>query len=793
MFVASPSNILKLPTLKATVSAVALAALASCGGSGPGASPSPVPVPTTTPTPTPVPTPVPVTTPTPTPTPIPPSAINPTPGPTPPAPTPPAPAPTPTPAPTPLPAPPPGTNFNTAEYRQSNGVVSASAITAYNAGASGNGITIGIVDSGIDLNSPEFSGGQTGNRIHAASRDVVSGRTLQDENGHGTFVAAVAAAQKNDLGVHGIAFNSRLLIARTDSGCPSPTTGCNHNDDDIAAGVDLAIANGARIINISLGGSPANTRLTRSIFNATAQGIIIVFSAGNEFDSDDAAVRAAAVNPDSFPRTLMQATGSARGLIIAAGAINPDTNLITSFSNRAGDQAEFFIAAPGQGIITRGLNGNLVTVNGTSFAAPHVAGAFALLLEAFPNLTGPQAVDLLLRSARDAGTPGVDSIYGRGILDIGRAFTPQGGASVATVTGQTGTAVALGGGVQAVTTRLNLAQKLRASSDTLISSVRRSGRTELSFNAEGARRYIYEEGKPAASRLQPATQDARALGHMQLNDDLALGFAQGYGVDILASAPGAKNTALYLATPDGLNRTPGAGAMLAWQQGPWLMRFATGSARARSFDGQNRADVQLMSAIIGADRTFGGLQLNAAITLENERGAVLGATAQDGLGLGRGSQSLRSALGLGYDFGRGWRLLGAAEIGRTRLDGRGNALVDSVGGLLTTEWHVALEKSGLLGRDSLGLRLSQPLRVDGGTATLAVPTSFSYASLTAQNSLRSVSLVPDARELDVELAYRWNTGSVGDVQLNLFGRMNPGHQRRVKEDIGAALQWQWRF
>jgi hypothetical protein len=728
----------------------------------------------------------------------------------------------------PPPPPPPGTNYNTAEYRQSNGVVSANAITAYNSGASGNGIIIGIVDSGIDLNSPEFSGALTGNRILAASRDVVSGRSLQDQNGHGTYVAAVAAAQKNDIGVHGIAFNSRLLIARTDESCPQVNVGCNHYDDDIAAGVDLAVTNGARVINISLGGAPANARLTRSIYAATAAGIAIVFSAGNEFDSDNADERAAAVNVDPFPRTLMQATGSARGLIVAAGAINPDTNLITSFSNRAGDQGLFYIAAPGQGVVTRGLNGNLVTVNGTSFAAPHVAGALALLLEAFPNLTATQAVDLLLKSARDAGTAGVDTTYGRGILDIGRAFAPQGGASVATTTGQTGTAVTLGAttiklgsafgsgsalraalgdviiqdgysraftvdlgsGVQAVTTRINLADKLRASSDTLISSVSRAGRTQLSFNAEGARRYIYEEGKPAASRLQAPTSDVRALGHVQLSDALAVGFAKGYGVTALAAAPLSHGNALYLGTPDALNRSAGAGAMLAWQQDKWLLRFATGSARGFSYA---KTDTALFSAVVAAERSFGALTFDAALTLESERGAVLGASSQDGLGLGQGSRSLRGALGLGYDFGRGWRLSGAADIGRTSIDGRGNALVESVAGLVTTQWHVGIEKAGLRGGDTLGLRLSQPLRVDGGTATLLVPTGFSYASMRAQNSLRAVSLAPDARELDVELGYRWNAGALGDVQLNLFRRLNPGHQASIPDDTGAALQWQVRF
>lgn len=710
--------------------------------------------------------------------------------------------------------------------------MNSKAITAYNNGATGRGVMIGIIDSGIDLKSPEFSSPNFGSRISPASRDVIASRNnLQDDNGHGTYVAAVAAGAKNDSGVHGVAFNSALLIARTDNSCPSPNAGCNHSDNDIAAGVELATSSGARVINISLGGSPPNLRLTRAINSATAAGIIIVFSAGNDFDSSNAAARAAAVNPDNFPRTLMQDTSSANGLIVAVGAIDPATDQITGFSNRAGDQAQYYIAAPGVNINTRGLNGNLVSVGGTSFAAPHVSGALALLLEAFPNLTGKQAVDLLLKSARDAGTSGTDSVYGRGILDIGRAFQPQGSLAVASSTGQSGTAVSVdtpllkvgsafgtsdalrgalgnvivqdsyeraftvdfGAQVQAVTANVNLAAKLRGRQDTQISSISAAGRTQLSFNTTSARRYIYEEGKPAASRLAPATSDVRALGQIQIGETLSFGFAQGYGVDVLAAAPANADAALFLANTDALNRKAGAGASMVWQNGATTWRFAAGTARAAGFDTRRQRDALILSTIVAAERRFGALGLTTAITLENERDSVLGSVSQTGLGLGRGSRSLRPSLGLIYDVGSRWQILAGAEIGHSFIDGAGNALVQRVSGLITSQWHVGVQKSGLMGRDVLALRINQPMRVEGGSAVLAVPTSFSYASMRASNSVRSVSLVPDARELDVELGYRLTSLNFGEVQMNLFHRLNPGHQSRGDDDSGAALQWQWHF
>src|SRR5690349_11326618 len=125
----------------------------------------------------------------------------------PPAPTP---VPTPAPVPTPTPTPPPPTNFDTAEYRRSDGPGQHGAITAWQAGQTGVGQTIAIVDTGIDADSPEFAG-----RILAASRDVAGGgRSIDAQDDHGTNVALVAAAARNGSGVVGIAFDASLLVLR---------------------------------------------------------------------------------------------------------------------------------------------------------------------------------------------------------------------------------------------------------------------------------------------------------------------------------------------------------------------------------------------------------------------------------------------------------------------------------------------------------------------------------------------------------------------------------------------------
>ena len=117
------------------------------------------------------------------------------------------------PPPPPPPPPPPVTNFATAEFNRSDGPSFHNAVAAYQAGASGTGVTVGVIDSGIDPNSHEFTG-----RIHPQSFDAAGGgRALGDEDGHGTEVSRVLAAAKDDRDVHGIAFNATILALRADT------------------------------------------------------------------------------------------------------------------------------------------------------------------------------------------------------------------------------------------------------------------------------------------------------------------------------------------------------------------------------------------------------------------------------------------------------------------------------------------------------------------------------------------------------------------------------------------------
>ena len=190
----------------------------------------------------------------------------------------PPPTPTPTPTPPPPPTPTAELNYDTHEYRNSNYATAANAISAYNAGYTGKGVKIGIVDSGINPNLSEFTG-----KIDPASGDVAGNSRRQRrrrsrnrrERGRG------GGAQRLEHDGRRFRFDHRQRTGRR-SGLLRRKDGCQFYDTAIASGIDAARQAGVRVINLSLGGSQPGTALLAAMQRAVNAGIVIVISAGND-------------------------------------------------------------------------------------------------------------------------------------------------------------------------------------------------------------------------------------------------------------------------------------------------------------------------------------------------------------------------------------------------------------------------------------------------------------------------------------------------------------------------------
>ena len=211
-----------------------------------------------------------------------------------------------------------------------------------------------------------------------------------DEFGHGTGVAGIIAAEaNNNLGIAGLAFGCKIINLR------AFTAGGNGEEDDVASAILYAIENGARIINMSWGDVFVSRVIDDVIRYAESKGIVLVASAGNS-STDQIHY------PSGFEGT------------ISVGATNQEDNL-AGFSN-FGPSVD--IVAPGVDILTTAMNANYSHSNGTSFAAPFVSAAAALLLSQNPNMGTNVVRGNLLKSTVDLGSTGWDGIYSTGRLDV---------------------------------------------------------------------------------------------------------------------------------------------------------------------------------------------------------------------------------------------------------------------------------------------------------------------------------------------------------------------------------------
>jgi hypothetical protein len=665
-----------------------------------------------------------------------------------------------------------------------------------------------VIDSGVNPSSPEFAG-----RISAASQDVSAARGLGDDGGHGTAVSGVLLAAKNETGIHGMAFDANLLALRTDTpGSCTAEGDCTHSDNAIARALDIAAAQGAKVANISLGGSPANSTLRSAIGRATAGGMVIVMSAGN----------GSAGNPSEL--ALIATDSLARNQIIIAGS-HGRGKTISGFSNRAGATAQQFVTALGEEVQSFDENGQAFLYSGTSFSAPYVSGAVALLAQAFPNLTGAQIVQLLLESADDLGSAGTDSVYGRGALNIGRAFQPSGQTSLA----GTQTAISLTAAQATLSPAMGDAGAQTSMGAIILDGFDRAFAVDLAAQVRNAR--------PQSSLAGTLTRPMRGASLGSGDTSVAVSITGGTAMQSLALTPGdavrARATAgivasridrkTSMALGFGQSATSVAGRLIGRSAPAFLV--ARGPEDALGFDRQGQSAATLRRHVgrlgltasaesgrgllfrerlgvrdpylrspyalfaLGADRRFGGLSIAGTLSRLAEERTVLGARFGPLFG-GGGSMTWFADVGADWALGAGWSVGAAARQGRTRMEAGG--LLVRRPSLRSDGFSFDIAKIGLFGGDEIAFRLAQPLRVARGSLGFSLPVGYDYTTEAVAFAGQRLDLRPSGRELDVEASYaRMFLG--GRLDANLFWRREPGHYALAPDDLGGALRWRLGF
>lgn len=265
--------------------------------------------------------------------------------------------------------------------------------------ATGRGVTVAVMDSGVDKTNPQLRG-----RVEVGRDYLVPGLDgSRDCVGHGTGVASIIAAKPTDgMGLRGLAPDVDILPVRVSERrqVDGEERGETATPAEFAAAIGWAVQNGADVINLSVTFHRDDPLIRAAIASALENDVVVVAAAGNDFDKG---------NPRPYP--------AAYDGVIGVGSIGEDGQ-ISPFSQR-GDWVD--LVAPGGNVIVATPERGHKIDNGTSFAAPYVAATAALVREYLPNLTAKQVAERLVATADPAG--GDRDTFGAGVLNPYRAVT----------------------------------------------------------------------------------------------------------------------------------------------------------------------------------------------------------------------------------------------------------------------------------------------------------------------------------------------------------------------------------
>ena len=677
--------------------------------------------------------------------------------------------------------------------------------------APGEGVTVGVLDTGIDGEDPAF-------RNKTIVERFLSDATDEDGSkfSHGTAVASIIAAEDipdYPYDAQGVAWGADLVVFAIPLGTapelydPIELSELPEEVKFLAESFEeiLAWRSGSQsieLLNLSLGVSGIIENYSKDVlrepfeaFNAlllqegSEDKVVFIWAAGNAHGTEcdipisqcvDGAVEASSVDLFAglgvrFPE--LQETS------VAVVAIRPDGE-IADFSNRCGIAAEFCLAAPGDEVRVSyfgphegeiGIRG-VATGGGTSYAAPMVTGGLAVMKQYFRGqVSNTDLLSRLLETANRSGIYADAAIYGRGLMDLGAATSPV-GATVVAMGDRVGSS---GAALSSSTVQLGLAfgdalapvlqgQQI-AAFDTLGAPFWYDVDTMVSVAARPAlhdrfrdfqQLSLSEPHDSPANPIRLPILEARGDPHRAL-PALYLtraGTSPAAGAShfalarhsVVASLPVAANLSATLLTTEGLARQePASGAALTWREPESPISLRAGWMGERN-------------TLLGseAEGAFGDLEAHAAFA---------GIEANTELGP--------------------WRLGGTAEIGTVTAQARGGVFQE-ISPLATSAFALHATHQNDDG-SAIRVSLSQPLRVEEGQALLTLPSGRTTAGEVIRHTL-TADVEPGGRQVD--LALQWQQPlELGQLRLGATLSHEPGHRRSADAELILLSGWRHLF
>lgn len=653
------------------------------------------------------------------------------------------------------------------EAKEISTVLKIGGVTnAWARGITGKGVTIAILDNGFDLTHSDLAGKVV------ASKNFNSTIALQNPKNptaitwgwHGTLMSGIASAANNGAGTVGVAPDARLLLGQVGQGGTKTSV-------EMAAvykGIDWASANGATVINLSLGSNfDQNFQKQITLLNAKQSGIWKAPAAyGSMYGYSIKEVNAFAVGTNrgsiivassgnqglpyaQFPgafATQVDSTGKLvlGGRMLIVGATDSTGKTIAPFSNRAGSICtnivgttcndpylvkDFYLVAPGMQVygshanqLNMGTNG-ATAVQGTSPAAAYVSGGIALMKQAWPQLRPEQLVTITLNTAKDLGAKGVDDVYGHGLVDFDAATRPMGTLVLANNTKLTGS------GPQGKVLQLQGTGVVTAGATSLKTS-------SVLQNTQA----VDTIGRNYAVDLTKAVSYSNAMSYQ-------------YGTPWMSMAG---SNYRHLATPVG-------------KDGVLTLMSSDGGASSQ-YEWQHDADTRLSFE---------------AGTLQ-ERNGFLGTQGGGAMAFG-GSNTVWTGVGFNQTIVGNTALVGNYTMGITHTNNVQDSMIQLGSNVIADSWKLGVTQSNVLftgkTKDMLSFAVATPVAVRKGSATVTGVTGYTYTdnadgTTDANPVMQSerVSLAPKAREMNLVLGYTVTQNNTSSIGVNVVRQFNAGGQ-----------------
>lgn len=683
-----------------------------------------------------------------------------------------------------------GSIGDAAEYTNTGGFNISKGEVAHQRGYDGTGSLIAVLDSGILETHEQFGAGQIIGNYNAIKDLTNNAIESDDSDGHGTHVAGIIGAQGKNGGGIGYAPDAKLLNVRITSDSNVYTSG----DAEMARAYDYSRINGADIINNSWGPTVTTDDWDFTAFDgslptfrdaalaADAANILSVWSTGNQ---------GATLNQPSLFAALPEYYAALADTWVAVTNIDTDGTLNPT-SQPCGRSAAWCISAPGTDIFSgyNNADNGYATMTGTSMSAPAVSGALALLSEAFPTMTPQQVRQKLFDTANKTGIYANATLYGQGLMDLDAATLPVGPSSLVVKSGENvllaDTSLNLGSAFGSVNPLSNVqtmfvdsynAGYMTSIAPTVGNNAYRLDMQDSMDNMSRLEQQHTKEGKSLSFSFNTQSKDGvQGFENLIVTNTFASGdsVSMGYANDV--------NSILGTHSFAHANKSQMGDTLSS----PYLQFGQNEKVRGMSFTSKLNNNETLKFASLTSEGNVGAivahgykagkaaLSTQLGFVVESDR--LMGSETSGALKFAGATPTTYVGVNGQYQLSKKVNLFGAAYAGNTQPKVTANSLVSNMGNVTSTSFTVGAVAEGAFEKgDALGFTVHQPMKVESASATLTVANGYNGNQFAFTDV--AVDMAPDARQMNYELFYGFESKHVDDMKVSYMHIENPGHSR----------------